>query len=380
VTSGIGDVGGDACEELERVEPLEVSTEAGVELRGIEDLAGRGIEGEFLEREGSPGDVAGEGLDGVRFVRFDAHGVVEVEARMAPVEERVEEALGETLGAMEAMEEESAEDLLHGRRGEERQGEKRAVGEERPLGDEEVEMGVEVEEVGEGLDGGDDAGARGLLLEGRAEDAQDRVVGGLREKGEEAAIAREEAADRAGDREDPLGVGDGREKILDEPLRPEGSTSASRDRRGTTSRTLPRGGGRPSRSRSGSCRRSSSRGRCRRCSSGPRSDTDPRRPDPRACRGSGAGGDRRTTRCRPRSTPATPSPVPPGVRAGGVRRARSRIRGARVRTGQRLVIKDDKKKVSIVVPPFVQNVAKVQIWCAWAETLLGEASFETAVR
>lgn len=41
----------------------------------------------------------------------------------------------------------------------------------------------------------------------------------------------------------------------------------------------------------------------------------------------------------------------------------------------RLVIKDDKFNKSITVPRYVPNVAKVQIWCAWAEALLGEASF-----
>src|SRR5574341_457671 len=40
---------------------------------------------------------------------------------------------------------------------------------------------------------------------------------------------------------------------------------------------------------------------------------------------------------------------------------------------QRLVIKGDKLNKSITVPAYVQDVAKVQIWCAWAETLLGEA-------
>lgn len=47
---------------------------------------------------------------------------------------------------------------------------------------------------------------------------------------------------------------------------------------------------------------------------------------------------------------------------------------------QRLLIKDDKYNQKIVVPAYVADVAKVQIWCAWAETLLGEASFSTAVK
>jgi hypothetical protein len=40
----------------------------------------------------------------------------------------------------------------------------------------------------------------------------------------------------------------------------------------------------------------------------------------------------------------------------------------------------DKVKKEIVIPEFVPNVAKVQIYCAWAETVLGEASFASPVR
>ncbi len=46
---------------------------------------------------------------------------------------------------------------------------------------------------------------------------------------------------------------------------------------------------------------------------------------------------------------------------------------------QRLVIKGEKYNKSIVLPSFVKDVAKVQIWCAFAETLLGEASFSAPV-
>lgn len=47
---------------------------------------------------------------------------------------------------------------------------------------------------------------------------------------------------------------------------------------------------------------------------------------------------------------------------------------------QRLKIKDDKLNRTIIVPDYVQDIAKVQIWCAWAEALLGEASFEQPVK
>jgi hypothetical protein len=43
---------------------------------------------------------------------------------------------------------------------------------------------------------------------------------------------------------------------------------------------------------------------------------------------------------------------------------------------QKLMIKGDKLNKSILLPAYITDVAKVQIWCAWAETNLGEASFE----
>lgn len=46
----------------------------------------------------------------------------------------------------------------------------------------------------------------------------------------------------------------------------------------------------------------------------------------------------------------------------------------------RLVIKGDKYNQTITVPSHVRDVAKVQIWCAWAEVLLGEASFDAPVK
>ena len=41
----------------------------------------------------------------------------------------------------------------------------------------------------------------------------------------------------------------------------------------------------------------------------------------------------------------------------------------------RLAIKGDKQNRTITLPPYVHDIAKVQIWCAYAEVLLGEAPF-----
>jgi len=47
---------------------------------------------------------------------------------------------------------------------------------------------------------------------------------------------------------------------------------------------------------------------------------------------------------------------------------------------ERLKAKNDKYNKSITLPSYVHDVMKVQIWCAFAETLLGEAPFDSAVK
>jgi hypothetical protein len=47
---------------------------------------------------------------------------------------------------------------------------------------------------------------------------------------------------------------------------------------------------------------------------------------------------------------------------------------------QALKVKEGLSNREIEVPKFVPNVAKVQIWCAFAEVLLGEASFSSPVK
>jgi hypothetical protein len=45
----------------------------------------------------------------------------------------------------------------------------------------------------------------------------------------------------------------------------------------------------------------------------------------------------------------------------------------------RLQAKNGKYNKSIVLPAYIPDVVKVQIWCAFAEALLGEASFSAPV-
>jgi hypothetical protein len=47
---------------------------------------------------------------------------------------------------------------------------------------------------------------------------------------------------------------------------------------------------------------------------------------------------------------------------------------------ERLVVKEDKFHKSITLPDYIPDIARVQIWCAWAETLLGETTFDKPVK
>lgn len=46
---------------------------------------------------------------------------------------------------------------------------------------------------------------------------------------------------------------------------------------------------------------------------------------------------------------------------------------------QRLGIKGDKVNTQITLPAYVKDVAKVQIYCAWAEVVLGETTFDATI-
>jgi hypothetical protein len=45
----------------------------------------------------------------------------------------------------------------------------------------------------------------------------------------------------------------------------------------------------------------------------------------------------------------------------------------------RLGIKGDKVNTEITLPAYVKDVAKVQIYCAWAEAVLGETTFANTI-
>jgi hypothetical protein len=45
----------------------------------------------------------------------------------------------------------------------------------------------------------------------------------------------------------------------------------------------------------------------------------------------------------------------------------------------RLTLEEHKVNRSITLPGYIADVAKVQMWCAWAEVVRGEALFVTPI-
>lgn len=47
---------------------------------------------------------------------------------------------------------------------------------------------------------------------------------------------------------------------------------------------------------------------------------------------------------------------------------------------QRITIAGDKTNREITLPKYIHSVKKIQVWCSFAEVVLGEASFDKAMR
>lgn len=221
----VGDVLGELCEEVEGVEDLEVAGDpspaaekifaggfgvllAVVFLGLVEDLAFARDANESGEREGAAGHVLGEAFDGGTVAAGEEHGAVDVEAAVPPGAHLVDEG-----GFDETFIEQEAEDLVlpeveEGFVGEvEGDGMEVSFGGEGSLGDQAMKVGVEVDEVTEGLDG-DDAAGGGVFAEEGLVDFADGLPGEGGEFVEQVAMEAEEGTEAFGDGPDELAMGD----------------------------------------------------------------------------------------------------------------------------------------------------------------------------
>jgi hypothetical protein len=94
-------------------------------------------------------------------------------------------------------------------------------GRKAPVGDDEMQVWVPVDQGAEGLDGGDDAGDDVRFAEGGAQEVAERAVGDATEDTEERAVVEEEGSQTLGHGEDVLAVRDGVEEMVLEPVGPD---------------------------------------------------------------------------------------------------------------------------------------------------------------
>ena len=174
-----------------------------------------------LECDGRSGGVACELEDAGSIIGFEPDGVMDVEARVGPVEHGVDGVVGEELAACEGAEQGAAKGLGQDVVLMEAEVQEGAVGPEEAVGDQEVEMRMPVSERAKGLDGTDDAGDAIGLAQRRAQEVAQRAVRDTAQESEEPAVVEEEGPQSLGDGEDELAVWDGVEEFVLEPVGPD---------------------------------------------------------------------------------------------------------------------------------------------------------------
>jgi len=176
-------------------------------LQGIEDQhggagagIGRGLHGKstvvsFLEGvhgQGGACDVSGLGLERGRS-GLDRRSGEDRETRVDPREQVSHETLREAVGLVEAGQQEAVEELRDGGRVEGRQGEELPIGLENAVGNDPVQMRIEVGAEGPvRLNGNDAGGADVVASEQCPEGLQDGIAAGARQQAEQTALAFEE--------------------------------------------------------------------------------------------------------------------------------------------------------------------------------------------
>ena len=207
----VGDVLGDGGQEVGSGEDFEVAVDFGIELGAVDDGVGGGFQRHFCDGEGVAENVLGEFFEfGFVFGR-DGFARVEVESGVFPGEQHLDAFGGKEFEGDEEFEEVGAEEFFERFEREWRQRMEDAVAGEEAVGDEGVEVRVEVEVFAEGVQGEDEGGLGVGEAEGGAEVFGEALVGSGAEVFEEAAVALEIGAEHFGDGQDVMTVGHGRE-------------------------------------------------------------------------------------------------------------------------------------------------------------------------
>ena len=218
----IGDVLGEFGEEVKGIEDLEIAGDAPkqvaaggvgeamgpVFLSVVNDLRGSSDTKQAGETERGAGHVLGEAFEAVAVAGGDADGAIDAEAGVRPRSDLADH------GVIDAPRvEQESKDAVFPNAAERFVGEvdgdgvESAVGGECAVGDQAVDVGMEVHEGAEGLDGQDAAGG-GVFAEQGAVGLEDGLPRETGELLEQVAVVAEEDAQAFGDGPDELAVRD----------------------------------------------------------------------------------------------------------------------------------------------------------------------------
>ena len=179
-----------------------------VTFAAVDDFAGFGQVVHLFERKGIAQNVLGEFFQAVVVVSLDAAAGMNAEAAMVPLAHLFRFLGGELALFREELEHADAKQFGDLFPIPSMQGVEGMRADEGAVGNEDVQMGVEVQVVAEGLYGDDHAWLAGGRSESHADDVAETQPGRLAETGEKLPIELECFSEPLGEGDDDLPVGD----------------------------------------------------------------------------------------------------------------------------------------------------------------------------
>gem|GEM_PF-2329491 len=224
----VRDVLGDAGDEVARAEHFKIALDLRVHPRAVNDRVAGSVGLHFLHRERVADDVLGEPLHVLAVVGRHALAAVDVEPGVPPTAQHPG-AFGRQEPLLDQKRDDPcAEEFLQ--RGEAHVGHhvKKSAVHEEPVGDQRVEVGVEVEVFAEGMNGHDDARRAFGQTERGALELGQAAVGDAAEFLDEPAVEPEVGAEHLGDREREMPMWHRREDGLGQQRAEESHQAGSR--------------------------------------------------------------------------------------------------------------------------------------------------------